>query len=169
MDIAEAIAHANCSAALSASPEHVAQALQVLAARVAELETPRAVPAKDACTACEGWGGEETGAVFDQGECVEPPSQGPCVRCLGSGMRGVQNMYARLVKLEAERGEPTGTEWGVRWAGRPDEGGGIEQHHERTPDGGERYARRVVGIHDPYGRGSAVLVKRQLGPWVVAQ
>lgn len=41
MTVDEALAHANCSAALSASPAHVADALQVLAAHVAELEAER--------------------------------------------------------------------------------------------------------------------------------
>jgi len=44
MDVTEALAHANCSATLSALPAHVAAALQVLAARVTTLEAERETP-----------------------------------------------------------------------------------------------------------------------------
>lgn len=56
---------------------------------------------REACSECDGWGCEETPAVHDwDGAYLEPPGQGPCGACLGSGMRVVQEMYAALAALQ---------------------------------------------------------------------
>lgn len=132
-------------------PEVADNEVAHLRARVAELERQHPTGA-DACTGCEGWGVEETPAVRDwDGAFVEPPGQGPCGQCLGSGMRGVQ-------ELVAQQGEPTDAEWGVRLIA--DERGDV------APRGlAELEAREIVERGGP--QLWELVARTAAGPWRV--